>query len=97
MGDRTTTCFRRYQKILVFTTGDESTYDRDPFRLYITAKNCVIAAVLTQVTDGKEHIITYLRRCLINAETRYLFIEIYVYPCFMLVPNYDITFYLVLV
>jgi hypothetical protein len=27
------------------------------------------------VTDGKEHIITYLCRCLIDTETRYSFIE----------------------
>jgi hypothetical protein len=45
------------------------------FRLYITAKDSVIGAILTQVTDGKEHIIAYLSRCLINAETRYSFIE----------------------
>jgi ribonuclease HI len=35
----------------------------------------VIVAVLTQVTKGKEHIITYLSRCLIDAKTRYSFIE----------------------
>jgi hypothetical protein len=28
------------------------------FRLYIAAKDSVIGAALTQVTDGKEHIIT---------------------------------------
>jgi hypothetical protein len=46
-----------------------------PFRLYITAKDTVIVVVLTQVMDGKEHIITYLSRCLIDAKTRYSFIE----------------------
>jgi hypothetical protein len=46
-----------------------------PFWLYITAEDAVIGAVLTQVTNGKEHIITYLSRCLIDAETRYSFIE----------------------
>jgi hypothetical protein len=51
------------------------------FRLYITAKDAVIGAILTQVTDGKEHIITYLS---------------YVYPWFMLFPNYDTACYLVL-
>jgi hypothetical protein len=30
---------------------------------------------LTQITEGKEHIITYLSRCPINAKTRYSFIE----------------------
>jgi hypothetical protein len=42
-----------------------------PFRLYITAKDVVIGAILIEVTEGKEHIITYLSRCLIDAETRY--------------------------
>jgi ribonuclease HI len=41
----------------------------------------VLGAVLTQVTEGKEHIITYLIRCLIDAETRYSFIE---KPCLSL-------------
>jgi hypothetical protein len=46
-----------------------------PFWLYITAEYGVIRAVLTQGMDGKEHIITYLSWCLIDAETRYSFIE----------------------
>jgi hypothetical protein len=29
-----------------------------PFRLYIAAEDAMIGAVLTQVTEGKEHIIT---------------------------------------
>jgi hypothetical protein len=48
---------------------------RIPFRLYIAAEDSVIGAVLTQVTDGKEHIITYLSRRLIDVETRYSFIK----------------------
>jgi hypothetical protein len=39
-----------------------------PFWLYITAEDAVIGAVLMQVTESKEHIITYLSRCLIDAE-----------------------------
>jgi hypothetical protein len=31
-----------------------------PFQLYITAEDVVIGAILTQVMEGKEHIITYL-------------------------------------
>jgi hypothetical protein len=46
-----------------------------PFRLYIVAEDAVIGAVLMQVTEGKEHIITYLSRHLIDAKTRYSFIE----------------------
>jgi hypothetical protein len=44
---------------------------RIPFRLCITAEDSVIGSVLTQVTDGKEHIITYLSRCFIDGEIRY--------------------------
>jgi predicted esterase YcpF (UPF0227 family) len=46
-----------------------------PFRLYIAAKDVVIEAVLTQVTEGKEHNITYLSHHLIDTETRYSFIK----------------------
>ena len=46
-----------------------------PFRLYVPAEDKIICAVLTQETEGKEYIITYLSRRLIDAETRYTFIE----------------------
>jgi hypothetical protein len=48
-----------------------------PFQLYIAAEDDVIGIVLMQVMEGKEHIITYLSRRLIDAETRYSFIEKY--------------------
>ena len=48
---------------------------KEPFRLYIAAEGGVIGAVLTQETEGKEHAITYLSRRLLDAETRYTFIE----------------------
>jgi hypothetical protein len=43
------------------------------FWLYIAAEDVVIQVVLTQVTEGKQHIITYLSRCIINTKTRYSF------------------------
>ena len=46
-----------------------------PFRLYVTAEGKIIGAVLTQETEGKEYIITYVGRQFIDAETRYTFIE----------------------
>ena len=46
-----------------------------PFRLYVAAEDKVIGAVLTQETEEKEYIITFLSRRLIDAETRYTFIE----------------------
>jgi hypothetical protein len=48
---------------------------RIPFRLYIAVEDAAIGAILMQVTEGKEYIITYLSRRLIDAETRYSFIE----------------------
>jgi hypothetical protein len=45
------------------------------FQIYVAAGDTVIGAILTQVTKGKEHIITYLSRCLIDTETMYSFIE----------------------
>jgi hypothetical protein len=45
------------------------------FRLYIAAEDKVIGVVLTQEAGGKEHVITYLSRRLVDAETRYTFIE----------------------
>jgi hypothetical protein len=44
-----------------------------PFQLYITVKDAVIRAVLMQVTESKEHIITYLSRHIIDAKTRYFY------------------------
>jgi hypothetical protein len=45
------------------------------FKLYIEAEDKVIGAVLTQETKKKEHVVTYLSRRLVDAETRYTFIE----------------------
>ena len=46
-----------------------------PFKLYIAAEDKVIGAVLTQEIEGKEYVVTYIGRRLIDAETRYTFIE----------------------
>jgi len=46
-----------------------------PFKLYIAAEDKVICAVLTQKTEGKEYVVTYIGRRFIDAETRYIFIE----------------------
>jgi hypothetical protein len=52
------------------------------FRLYITIEDVIIGAVLMQVTDDKEHIITYLSQHLIDAEIRYSFIQKLCLPLF---------------
>ena len=46
-----------------------------PFRLYVAAEDKIIVAVLTQETEDKEYVITYISRRLIDAEIRYTFIE----------------------
>ena len=48
---------------------------RESFKLYIAVEEGVIGAVLTQEIEGKEHAITCLSRHLLDAETRYTFIE----------------------
>jgi hypothetical protein len=48
---------------------------RVSFQLYVAAENDVIIAVLTQEAKGKEYIITYESRRLLDTETRYQFID----------------------
>jgi hypothetical protein len=45
------------------------------FKLYSAAEDKVIGVVLTQGTEGKEHVVTYLSRRLLDTEIRYTFIE----------------------
>jgi hypothetical protein len=47
----------------------------EPFWLYIAAHEDVIGAILTQEFEAKEHIITYVSKRLLDAKTRYSFIE----------------------
>jgi hypothetical protein len=46
-----------------------------PFRLYNEVEDNVIKVVLTQETEGKDHVVTYLSRRLVDAETRYTFVD----------------------
>ena len=46
-----------------------------PFRLYLSTDDTVIGSALIQGFEGKEHVIYYLSRRLVDAETRYLAIE----------------------
>jgi predicted nucleotidyltransferase len=46
-----------------------------PFKFYIAAKDRVIGAVLTQEDEGKEYVIAYLVRHLLDPETMYAHIE----------------------
>jgi hypothetical protein len=43
--------------------------------MYITTQEWVIGAVLLQEEDDKEFPVAYVTRCLLDAETRYVFME----------------------
>jgi hypothetical protein len=47
----------------------------NPFKMYITAQEQVIGAILLQEEDGKEFSVVYMSRRLLDAETRYVFVE----------------------
>jgi hypothetical protein len=67
-----------------------------PFRLYIAAEDKVIGAVLTQETEGKEHVVTYLSQRLVDSEMRYTLLRNYAYACFMHAPSVDVIYYRVI-
>ena len=46
-----------------------------PFKLYLSTDGMVIGSALIQEIEGKEHMIYYLSRRLVDAETRYSAIE----------------------
>ena len=46
-----------------------------PFKLYLSIENNAIGSILVQEFEGKERIIFYLSRRLIDAETRYSQVE----------------------
>jgi hypothetical protein len=48
---------------------------RTPFMIYIAAQERVIGAVLLQEEDGKEVLVAYISRRLVDAETQYVFME----------------------
>ena len=59
-----------------------------PFRLHVETEDKVIVVVLNQETEGKECVIIYISRQLIDAETMYIFIKkLCLSLYYMLVPN----------
>jgi hypothetical protein len=46
-----------------------------PFKLYIAAEEKISGAVLTQEDEGKEYVIAYLGRHLLDPEIRYAHID----------------------
>jgi hypothetical protein len=47
----------------------------NPFEMYIVAQEWVIGAILLQEEDGKEFLVAYVSQRLLDAETRYVFME----------------------
>jgi hypothetical protein len=47
----------------------------DPFKMYIAAQEQVIGVVLLQEEDGKEFLVAFVSRRLLDAETQYFFME----------------------
>jgi hypothetical protein len=47
----------------------------NPFKMYIATQEQVIGAVLLQEEDGKEFSVAYISQHLLDAETRYVFME----------------------
>jgi hypothetical protein len=47
----------------------------NPFKMYIAAQEWGIGVVLLQEEDGKEFLIAYMSRRLLDAETQYVFME----------------------
>jgi hypothetical protein len=47
----------------------------NPLKMYIAVQEWVIGAVLLQEEDGKEFPVAYVSRCLLDAETQYVFVE----------------------
>jgi len=58
-----------------------------PFRLYLSTDDTVIGSALIQEFEGKECVIYYLSRRLVDVETRYSAIENCAYVCTFLVLN----------
>jgi hypothetical protein len=48
---------------------------RNPFKMYIAVQQWVIEAVLLQEEDGKEFLVAHVSRRLLDAKTRYVFME----------------------
>ena len=64
-----------------------------PFKLYLSANERAIGSALIQEFEGKERVIYFISRRLLNAETRYSPVESYVFAYTSPVPSLDIIYY----
>jgi hypothetical protein len=66
--------FGKFKEYLVSPSVLRALKDGNPFKMYIVAQEWVIGAVLLQ-QDGKEFPVAYVSRRLLDAATRYVFME----------------------
>ena len=64
-----------------------------PFKLYLSADERAIGSALIQVFEGKEHVIYFISRRLLDAETRILLLKSCVFAYTFLVPSLGIICY----
>jgi hypothetical protein len=67
--------FEKIKEYLVFPPVLRAPKAGNPFKMYIVAQERVIGAVLLQEEDGKEFLVAYVSRRLLDTETRYVFME----------------------
>jgi hypothetical protein len=75
LGGRTARSLQEDKGIPRVSTRVMSSKGWDPFKMYIAAQEWVIGVVLLQEEDGKEFLVAYVSRRLLDAETRYIFME----------------------
>jgi hypothetical protein len=67
--------FREDQRIPHVSTHLRAPKVGNPFKMYIVVQERVIGAILLQEEDGKEFLVAYVSLCLLDAKTRYVFME----------------------
>jgi hypothetical protein len=74
-GDEQREAFKRIKDYLMSPLVLRAPEKNKGFRLYIAATERIIGVVLTQESAGKEFVIAYLSRRMLDAETRYVHVE----------------------
>jgi hypothetical protein len=67
--------FKRIKEYLVSPPVLRAPKVGNPFKMYIATQERVIGAILLQEEDDKEFLVAYVSRHLLDAETRYVFME----------------------
>jgi hypothetical protein len=75
LGEEQREAFEKIKEYLVSPTVLRALKAGNPFKMYIAAQKWVIGAVLLREEDGKEFPVAYMSRCLLDAETGYVFME----------------------